>query len=307
MQLIEYLRSKDDVARGSRRSKDRLSPVATPRMVARGPGAWQAVVAGPSTFPRAGGCRPMTETIRRFPVAARAAIVAWSSRCSPSSPRSRGGTPSREDVSAPRSGWSGSRASSADPRPARGTQERLNEAAGRVEQQQIVLEEVPRSSSVPRRAGSGQGALRPHRRPAERAGGQRLHDRAGVEPGLPAGRAGRGGPDRPAGLRRRARAGGRRARGQGRQPEEPSAGVRNQLERQQELEVEALEEARAEKREVASLFDDTSGPCSTSNRTCCGARSAPSSARRPRTRSGSRSSAPPRRNAIGGRIWTADR
>src|SRR4051794_13358172 len=45
-------------------------------MVATGPGTWQAVRAGPSTFPRAGGFQHMTETIRHFPGSIRAAVVA---------------------------------------------------------------------------------------------------------------------------------------------------------------------------------------------------------------------------------------
>ena len=75
-----------------------------------------------------------------------------------------------------------------------------------------------------------------------------------------------------------------------------------QLERQQELEVEALEEARAEKREVASLFDHQQSLLD-QQQDLLQARSAPSSARRPRGTRVSRSSAPPRRDAIGGRIW----
>jgi murein DD-endopeptidase MepM/ murein hydrolase activator NlpD len=200
----------------------------------------------------------MTETIRRFPVAARAAIVALVlSLLSVVATVAGAAPPSRQDIQRAKDRLERIEGELGRIRDQlAGTQERLNEAAGRVEQQQIVLEEVT-TELVRTQAELDRAKARYDRivdRLNERAvnaymtgpassldfllGAQDVADLtdrlayvdalAQVDAELAV---------KVANLKNRLRA------------------FESQLERQQELEVKALEEARAEKREVASLFD----------------------------------------------------
>ena len=199
----------------------------------------------------------MTETIRRFPVAARAVIVAVVLLLLSVAATVAGAAPSQEDVERAKERLERIEGELGQIRDQlAGTQARLNEAADRVEQQQIVLEQV--TTELVRTQAELERAKRRYDRIVarlnERAvnaymtgpassldfllGAQDVADLtdrlayvdalAQVDAELAV---------KVANLKNRLRA------------------FQEKLERQQELEVKALEEARAEKREVASLFD----------------------------------------------------
>ncbi len=134
------------------------------RMVATAPGTWQAVPAGPPTFPRAGGVQSMTETARHFPGSTRAAVVAaLLVLVSVAATAAGAAPPSKEDVAAREASARGDRgrARRASRSQLAATQLQLNAAAAEVEQQEIALEKV--TTDLVRTAGaarSSAGALR---------------------------------------------------------------------------------------------------------------------------------------------------
>jgi murein DD-endopeptidase MepM/ murein hydrolase activator NlpD len=198
----------------------------------------------------------MTETIRRFPVAARAAIVALVLALLGVGATVAGAAPSKEDVRRAKERLERIEGELARIRDElAGTQDRLNAAASRVEQQQIVLEKVT-TELVRTQAELDRAKARYDRivaRLNERAVNAYMTGPATSLDFLLGAQDVSDLTDRLAYVDALAQVDAELAVKVGNLKNRLSA-FEAQLQRQQELEVEALEAARAEKREVASLF-----------------------------------------------------
>jgi murein DD-endopeptidase MepM/ murein hydrolase activator NlpD len=200
----------------------------------------------------------MTETSRRFPVAARAAIVALVLALLSVVTTVAGAAPSKEDVERAKERLDRIEGDLARVREKlAGTQERLNAAAGRVEQQQIVLEKVT-TDLLRTQAELDRAQARYDKivgRLNERAVNAYMTGPASSLDFLLGAQDVADLTDRLAYVDALAQVDAELAVKVANLKNRLSA-FEAQLERQRKLEVKALEKARAEKRAVAALFDE---------------------------------------------------